>query len=388
MHITGLRGMPRRVYTYSGELGWNWLNLISTVFSFVFAAGVLVFLIDLIRHPRTGEEAGYNLWNAPSLEWLSAQSGHGFRSLMPIHSRYPLWDQPRLKEDEMEGRGFLPDAPIRQRESLITSPVTGAPTQLLRLPGPGWTAFIAAAASAVALGAGTIGFATTALVAALVAAAFYIYWLWSMDGAMPREPADVGRGLALPLYVNGSKNVGWWGMLVLLISDAAVVASFAFAYLFLWTAKPVAWPPDGSQMPGFLMPALISAAVIGAYVLFELADRFNQQDRRRTTSLCLIATAALALGAIAMSWSWLDGLGIDPTRHSYGASVWTLLGYMRLHLAFGAGMALWCLTRLAFGMIDAWRCLTLRICLLFWQLTAPVTVLIVILLAGFPHVVS
>jgi cytochrome c oxidase subunit I+III len=307
---------------------------------------------------------------------------------MPITSRYPIWDQRGLKEDEMAGRGFLADAPTRERESLITTPIAGSPTQLLRLPGPGWTAFAAAAASAVALGAGTIGLSITALVAALVAAAVYIHWLWSMDRALPREPADVGRGLALPLYTNGSENVGWWGMLVLLISDAAVLASFAFAYLFLWTAKPVTWPPDGSQMPGFLMPALISAAVIGAYVLFELADRFNQQNRRGATSLSLIVTAALALGAIAMGWSWLHGLGIDPTRHSYGASVWTLLGYMGLHLAFGAGMALWCLVRLALGMIDAWRCLTLRVCLLFWRLTAPVTVLALILVAGFPHVVS
>ena len=89
-----------------------------------------------------------------------------------------------------------------------------------------------------------------------------------------------------------------------------------------------------------------------------------------------------------VGWFWLDGLGIDPTRHGYGAAVWTLLGYMGLHVAIGAGMALWCLARLALGMIDSWRCLTLRICLLWWRFTAPVTVLVLFLVAGFPHVVS
>ena len=59
-----------------------------------------------------------------------------------------------------------------------------------------------------------------------------------MDPALPREPADAGRGTALPLYSNDSGSVGWWGMVVLLISDAAVIASFVFAYLFLWTARP------------------------------------------------------------------------------------------------------------------------------------------------------
>jgi cytochrome c oxidase subunit I+III len=141
-------------------------------------------------------------------------------------------------------------------------------------------------------------------------------------------------------------------------------------------------------MPGFLQPFLISAAVVGAYLLFEAADRLNQRGRRVATSLCFIASAALAVGAVALGWSWLQGLGIHPTAHSYGAAVWTLLGYMGFHVVFGAGMALWCLARLALGMIDSWRCLTIRICLLWWRLTAPVTVLALLLVAGFPHVVS
>ena len=68
--------------------------------------------------------------------------------------------------------------------------------------------------------------------------------------------------------------------------------------------------------------------------------------------------------------------------------MWTLLGYMALHVAIGAAMALWCLARLALGMIDSWRCLTLRICLLWWRLTAPAAALTLFLVAGFPHAVS
>src|SRR5918995_646574 len=54
MHIAGLGGMPRRVYTYPDMPGWNVLNLISTIGAFMFAAGVAVFLIDLIRNMRPG----------------------------------------------------------------------------------------------------------------------------------------------------------------------------------------------------------------------------------------------------------------------------------------------------------------------------------------------
>src|SRR4051794_19768751 len=272
MHVTGLRGMPRRIYTFPDDVGWTWLNMISSIASFVFAAGVLVFLIDFIRHRYVGTDAGYNPWQAPSLEWMSNQSSHGFRSIMPIHSRYPGWEQEGLKEQEVAGQGFLPDAPTLERETLVTSPITGELEQILRLPGPGWTAFGAAAFSAIGLAASTLKYTTIGMTFGILAAAVYLSWLWSMDRLMPRGVADAGRGVTLPLYSNDSQSVGWWGMVVLLISDAAVVASFIFAYLFLWTARPAVWPPDGSQIPDLLRPVLLSAAVVAAYALFEAAD--------------------------------------------------------------------------------------------------------------------
>jgi cytochrome c oxidase subunit I+III len=68
--------------------------------------------------------------------------------------------------------------------------------------------------------------------------------------------------------------------------------------------------------------------------------------------------------------------------------VWTLLGYIALHVAVGGAMALWCLARLALRMIDSWRCLTLRICLVWWRFTAPATALVLFLVAVFPRVVG
>ena len=388
MHLTGLLGMPRRIYTYSADLGWNELNLVTSVFSFVLAAGVLVFLFDFVRHLRSRPQAGLNPWEAPSLEWMASNSPHGFRSLVPITSLYPLWDQKGLQDDELSGRGYLPDAPTVAREALVTSPITAEPEQILRMPGPGWIGFLAAVATAIAFAAMTIKATTVGWVAGFIAAALYIYWLWSMDAPLPREPADAGRGLALPLYRNGKQSVGWWGMTVLLITDAVVAASFVFAYLFFWTIRPAVWPPDGSQVSGFLEPAVISVLVVAAYALFEAAERLNQRERRLAMSLCLIISAILAGAALPLGWSWLNGLGIDSTRHSYGAAVWTLFGYVALHVTIGAVMALWCIARVALGMIDSWRCLALRICLLWWRFTAPVAVLTVILIAGFPYVVS
>ena len=208
MHLTGLRGMPRRVYTYDGTLGLNWLNLISTVAAFVLAAGVLVFLIDFIRHLRRGHEAGDNPWDAPSLEWLSSNSPVGFRSLPIIDSRYPMWDHKDLKHRVVEGRGYLPDAPTVARESLVTAPITGEPEQIIRLPGPSWIPFTAALAAAVFFVALTLKSLPVAIGSGAVALAFLLSWTWKRDKAYPRGLADAGHGLVLPLYRNGRESFG------------------------------------------------------------------------------------------------------------------------------------------------------------------------------------
>src|SRR3546814_16831964 len=52
MHVSGLRGMPRRVFTYPAEMGWDGLNLVSSIGAYVFAAGVLVVVWDVLRPKR------------------------------------------------------------------------------------------------------------------------------------------------------------------------------------------------------------------------------------------------------------------------------------------------------------------------------------------------
>ncbi len=122
MHLTGLVGMPRRVYTYSSHLGWGSLNMISTVGAFILAAGILVFIIDLSRNIRlTNDEPAGDVWNAGTLEWLP-NSTYAVRSIPLITSRYPLWEQSNLARDVKDGRYFLPGTATGWRETLRDLP--------------------------------------------------------------------------------------------------------------------------------------------------------------------------------------------------------------------------------------------------------------------------
>jgi len=129
MHLTGLWGMPRRVYTYPDGMGWDWLNMISSIGAFVFGLSVLMLVLNVAKSLRTGRLAGANPWDAPSLEWAmpSPPPEHNFAVIPQVASRYPLW------EDRLDEGG--------ERSSILRGPLlahgretTATGRRALRLP--------------------------------------------------------------------------------------------------------------------------------------------------------------------------------------------------------------------------------------------------------------
>src|SRR6201747_1743069 len=94
MHILGLQGMPRRVYTYQPEMHWHGLNLFVSVSSLVLMGGFLLFFIDVIRSARNGLPAGPNPWAAPTLEWATSSPPptYNFALLPVVRDSNPLWE--------------------------------------------------------------------------------------------------------------------------------------------------------------------------------------------------------------------------------------------------------------------------------------------------------
>jgi cytochrome c oxidase subunit I len=94
MHIPGLLGMPRRIYTYEPGRGWDTWNFIVTVGVFFQAAGILVFLGNLAWSYLRGTAAGSDPWDAWTLEWStnSPPPTYNFRTTPTAKSRRPLWD--------------------------------------------------------------------------------------------------------------------------------------------------------------------------------------------------------------------------------------------------------------------------------------------------------
>jgi len=139
MHILGLQGMPRRVYTYQPEMHWHGLNLFVSVSSLVLMGGFLLFFIDVIRSARNGLPSGPNPWAAPTLEWATSSPPptYNFALLPVVRDSNPLWEE---SESLTVGGGLSVD----RREFIVSSVVEARPEARETSPRdsiwPFWTA--------------------------------------------------------------------------------------------------------------------------------------------------------------------------------------------------------------------------------------------------------
>lgn len=133
MHIAGLLGMPRRVYTYPAGMGWDLLNLLESIGVIILGAGILILIYNLLHSWRSGETSGDNPWGGGSLEWATASPPppYNFRDIPVVNSLAPLW-QPGQKPSPA---AYIDPSDPLKRETLGTSLLDAAPEVILGMPG-------------------------------------------------------------------------------------------------------------------------------------------------------------------------------------------------------------------------------------------------------------
>jgi cytochrome c oxidase subunit I+III len=373
MHLTGLRGMPRRVDVYPAEAGWDWLNLLSSVGSFIMAIGFALFVVDLIVQVRFGRPFRRNFWGARTLEWAmpTPPSPYAFASLPTVTDRADRVDPNRLGAELAAGKGYLGHARNGWQEVLGLSMTEGQTEMVVVLPRRTFKPLVS-------------GLLTGAFVLCLL---FKLYWLapvflvltvgsllaWSHGTGTKEDIGDlsIGNGERAPVHWETQKPPSWWAMVFACAADATLFASLLFGGLFLWLVAP-AWPPQTIAAPASAMVALtaflaVAAAGLGRNVVRSLlAGRSPVLWLLLTLVAQLVTVLAFVLMALQVP---------APTSHAQQATLFVILLYGGIRSAIGvlfAGYGLW---RDYAGYLSVRRSLDLRIGVL-WHDYAAATALI------------
>jgi cytochrome c oxidase subunit 1 len=196
MHLLGLKGMPRRVYTYLPNLGWENMNLAASAGGVLLTVGVLLFIVNFFRSRRRGELAGDNPWNASTLEWATTSPPPVYNFLHPptVAGRDTLWTQP---PDQPVVAGLRSDV----RQVLVTKMLDAEPDYKDEFPEPTVWPLVAALATTAMFIASI--FTPWAVVWGSIPIAIALTgWFWpKKKQAEERPPAEVvekiGEGAAL-----------------------------------------------------------------------------------------------------------------------------------------------------------------------------------------------
>ncbi|RZJ00703.1 MAG: cytochrome ubiquinol oxidase subunit I [Brevundimonas sp.] len=369
MHLTGLMGMPRRVYTYLPGRSWDLPNLISTVGAFLTAIAVLLWIIDMIRNFRPfGDRDAGNIYGGPGLEWLPTGL-YSARSVPIVTSQYPLWEQKDLARDVEAGRYFLPNSATGRRETLVTSTLNAEPQYLQRMPVPsGWPIW-AAVFTAAAFLLLTVQAYWPCVIAGVLAIYCVFSWCWLLDMPADQKTADIGAGIRVPTYVAGPQSHGWWAMVITLVVGGMVALLAGFSYVFLWSRNPATWAPP---------PGLSTlAATIGPYVLaILLAWGACQALRLARPRSAVIGTAMMVAASLLVATGWgfdwraWHVLGTDPTASAQFAMIYAFIAWDGFFAFVSVLMGLFVALRFATGLITPERPSTFDLVSLFLAYSA------------------
>lgn len=352
MHWTGLIGMPRRVYTYDTGLGWDMPNLVSSIGSFIMAAGVATILMDIILHFRFGQPAPKNPWNADTLEWATSlpPSAYNFVSLPDVTDRHPLWKDPDLPDSIARGEHALTVIDHGRRETWGSDPLTGKVREIIHLPGNSWLPFIAS----LFLAALCLSLLNKAYMLAIVStvATLVVLFRWSWEnGAHPAAAPDAKtqRGEP-PLHSRTFDGPGLWGMGVTMLANGALYLSLLFGWFYLWTVSPQWKVPPHTDLNGWLMLGSALVLTVGTlWYRWMIGQLRRERIDRLQVNLWLLGGLAM-LQSAALLWLMVSA-NLRPTETAHDAVIFVMLAYSLIHCGLAAILTLLQAARVAYGYV-------------------------------------
>ncbi len=387
MHLVGLRGMPRRIYTYPAGEGWLWLNLVSSVGGFIMTIGFALVVIDLLAQLRYGRRTARDPWGAATLEWVMPlpPPPYAFASIPHVDDRPDRLRGQALARALARGEGYLGFARNGWQETLGVDMTSGAPDQLIVLPTQTYLPLCTALATAAAVLTMLFHLYALAVIATLVTAGLLVRTGQSAGLARDYGPLPVGLGVSVPPHTEVSGSPPWLALIMTLIADATSFTCLVFGALYLWISAPN-WPPAQLFAPSVEFVLAVAAALIAAAVAARRSLRTLSLGASPLASLSVAFLALLA--AIALDVWLISGIVPRPSEHALGAIAAALLGYVALHAGIGILFLISNAMRLRAGRVSPRRLLDLRLTRLWVDYTAVTGTIALVLVLALPSLVA
>ncbi|HEX5368013.1 MAG TPA: cytochrome c oxidase subunit I [Dehalococcoidia bacterium] len=377
-HIVGLMGMPRRIYTYPADLGWTAYNMASTIGSFILALGILVFVIDYILSLQHGELAGDDPWGANTLEWAttSPPAEYNFAKIPIVTSRDPLWDNTALFD-----RGLLADPPKGEvRETIGTSVLDADVEHTMEMPAESPAPLIVAFGLLLLAYSVLPDLTWVDIIIAIVAGITIVWglltWLWPEKPKHPEQKEP-----------EGMNNVGWWGMALLVLTEAVLFSTLLTSYLYLRSGNDI-WPLGGIEKPKLLEPAIGTALLLGSSIPMFWAEWGIKRDSQLLLRSGLFLAWLLGVGFIVLTAHEYIHEEFSINTNVYASLFFFITGLHLLHVIGGVTLNGYAQVRAWLGHYTARSHLSMSNVALYWHFVDVVWIGVVSVVYMSPHILS
>jgi cytochrome c oxidase subunit I+III len=333
MHLLGLIGMPRRIYTYKAGLGWDLWNLIASLGSVLIAVQH-----DRLHRQRGHQPAARGQGRRQSLGGLGPGVGdaspppaYNFAYVPVVASREPGWEEG--PQPVMEGLASA------EREILCTSVVEAEPDMRHSSASPAFGPWRRPGDDAPVhlvhlqrMGAG-LGRDT----------AHHLPDRLALADPAAQAPASGGRGMTQRIVGDlsgldtsgfGSRTVVWWGILCFILIEGCAFALAGGSYLFLMSHTDP-WPPH--LLPNLLATLALTAAMLLSEIPNVWTRRVAHQQKERATQIGLIVMSLAGLLILGLRFWEFTQLNVRWDDNAYGSIVWALIILHTTHLITDLG---------------------------------------------------
>jgi cytochrome c oxidase subunit I len=364
MHFLGEWGMPRRIYTYAPDMGWNFWNMFESISAFCLGASFLLFFANIAWSWFNGERAGADPWNARTLEWSipSPPPIYNFVTVPTVHSRDAFWVE---KYGDVEASGLAEKRVNVEYQTLPTPEEIAA----IHMPLPSLFPIIMAGAIFLAgvgmlvgwfrlvfLGLGLLGFCAISM--------SFEYKEWGED-----NPHQVHESF-LKL---DNRKVGVWSFIG---SECVFFASLISTFM-VYKSRSIGLPDaDILNIP---LTSFSTFILLMSSLLMVLALAGFQGGKPKVGTFWLFGTAffgLIFLGGQVYEFTSFYREGMLYNTNLFSQCFYTLVGFHGFHVFLGV---VWLLVMAFAGMKDKIgrsRALSVELCGLYWHFVDIVWVVI------------